>query len=122
MVTGCAPFFLLGLLGVAMGSWFFGSHVMARMTGLVTLTIFLGYFALLNWTAQSNIKIRQSRAGDEPPAPADADESSTNAENPIPFTDEDRREWVHYLRTEGLILRAGVVFLLLVIIILIFRK
>ncbi len=120
MVTGCAPFFLLGLLGVALGSWFFGTHYMARMTGLALLTIFLAYFALLNWTAQSNIKNR--KAGDDSQTSQESGGPHAEAGDEIPFTEEDRREWVHYLRTEGRILWLGVTFLILVLIILFFRN
>jgi hypothetical protein len=120
MVTGCAPFFLLGLLGVALGSWFFGSHYMARMTGLAILTIFLTYFALLNWTAQSNIKNR--KAGDDPKTSQESGDPHAEAGDEIPFTEEDRREWAHYLQTEGRILWLCVALLTLVLIILFFRN
>ncbi len=122
MITGCAPFFLLGLLGVALGSWFFGSHILARMTGLVFLTIFLAYFALLNWTAQSNIKNRRAGAEEDPHTPRDTSDAQAEAGDQIPFTEEDRREWAHYLRAEGRILWTGVAFLILVLVILFIRR
>ncbi len=106
MVTGCAPFFLLGLAGVALGSWFFGTHGAARFTGLGALVLFVLYFALLNWTAQSRL---ESRAKEN--AVPDEDEKEG-------FREEDRAEWVNYLRTEGRLLWMGVVFLLGVILLL----
>ncbi len=120
MVTGCAPFFLLGLVGVALGSWLFGSHYMARMTGLAILTIFLAYFALLNWTAQTNIK--NHRAGEEPKSSQESGDPHADAGEEIPFTEEDRREWAHYLRTEGQILWVAVTLLIIVLITLFIRK
>ena len=120
MVTGCAPFFLLGLVGVALGSWLFGSHYMARMTGLAILTLFLAYFALLNWTAQANIK--NHRAGEEPNTFQESGDPHADAGEEIPFTEEDRREWAHYLRTEGQILWVTVTLLIIVLIALFIRK
>ncbi|MBT3352523.1 MAG: hypothetical protein HOC91_00985 [Nitrospinaceae bacterium] len=117
MVTGCAPIFILGLLGVSLGSWFFGTHIAARLTGLVALAGFMLYFALLNWTAQSNIARKNTMEKSEP------DEKTTdNVEGDVPFTDEDRLEWNHYLKSEGRILWTGFVFLAVVIVALIVRK
>lgn len=116
MVTGCAPIFILGLLGVSLGSWFFGTHIAARLTGLVALAGFMLYFALLNWTAQSNIALKSTAAKTEP------DEKTTEGgDEEVPFTDEDRVEWAHYLKSEGRILWAGFVFLAFVIVTLIVK-
>ncbi len=112
MLTGCAPIFILGLLGVSLGSWFFGTHIAARLTGLILLEGFLLYFALLNWTAQSNQR-RSINSGSEA-ADIGQDGSPAGESDQAPFTDEDRAEWVHYLETEGRILWTGVVFLALV--------
>ncbi len=112
MVTGCAPIFILGLLGVSLGSWFFGTHIAARLTGLILLEGFLLYFALLNWTAQSN-QHRSINKGSEA-ADTGQDSSPAGENDQAPFTDEDRAEWVHFLETEGRILWTGVVFLALV--------
>jgi hypothetical protein len=109
MITGCAPIFMLGLLGVSLGSWFFGTHIAARLTGLILLDGFLLYFALLNWTAQSN---QRKRGAEVPDAAQGGSPARENGQ--VPFTDEDRAEWVHYLKTEGRILWVGVVFLTLV--------
>lgn len=121
MVTGCAPFFLLGLLGVALGSWFFGSHLMARVTGLLILAIFLTYFALLNWTAQINLRNREEQDGETSPDTQSSGSLHLDRDKRIPFTGEDRREWAHYLRTEGRLLWLGVFILVIVLIILIAR-
>lgn len=110
MVTGCAPIFILGLLGVSLGSWFFGTHIAARVTGLVALAGFMLYFALLNWTAQSNIALKNTLKKEEP------DEKTMDiGDGDTPFTDEDRVEWAHYLKSEGRILWTGFVFLAIVI-------
>lgn len=121
MVTGCAPFFLIGLLGVALGSWFFGSHLMARVTGLLILAIFLGYFALLNWTAQINLRNREEQHGEPSPSTQSAVSPHLDRDTRIPFTSEDRKEWAHYLQTEGRLLWLGVFILVIVLIILIAR-
>ncbi len=116
MVTGCAPIFILGLLGVSLGSWFFGTHIAARLTGLVALAGFMLYFALLNWTAQSNIARKNAEEKSEP------DENKTDTgDGDVPFTDEDRVEWTHYLKSEGRILWTGFVFLAIVIVALILK-
>ncbi len=138
MLTGCAPVFMLGLLGVSLGSWFFGTHIAARLTGLVLLLLFLLYFALLNWTAQSNIRIRKEKGegavaetdpGGQAPAETQAaggahsEEGEPPAETQAaggahteegeqsPFTEDDRAEWAAFLQTEGRVLWAGVIFL-----------
>lgn len=111
MVTGCAPVFILGLLGVSLGSWFFGTHIAARLTGLVALAGFMLYFALLNWTAQSNITLKNAVKQSE-----NDEKTADTGGGDIPFTDEDRAEWAHFLKTEGRILWAGAIFLVVVII------
>jgi hypothetical protein len=110
MLTGCSPVFLLGLLGVSLGSWFFGTHLAARITGLILLMGFLLYFGLLNWTAQSNIRMKKEHQDDSGPHQESSDPIHGD-ENQIPFTDEDRAEWHNYLRSEGRLLWAGLVFL-----------
>ena len=122
MVTGCAPVFMLGLLGVSLGSWFFGSHIAARLTGLFLLMAFMLYFALLNWTAQSNLRFRKNGGENPVEPPHGTGETPSGDEDPLPFTEEDRAEWVNYLRTEGQILWGGTIFLALVILILILKK
>jgi len=107
MVTGCAPFFLLALAGVALGSWLFGSHAAARFMGLGGLLLFLLYFALLNWTAQSRLRLRPFRQEEIPP------EKGADG--------EARAEWAGYLRTEGRMLWLGVGLLLAVILILVLK-
>jgi len=116
MVTGCAPIFILGLLGVSLGSWFFGTHIAARLTGLVALAGFMLYFALLNWTARSNIARKSAEEKLEP-----KEKTTDNGDDNVPFTDEDRVEWAHYLKSEGRILWAGFVFLAIVIVALIVK-
>ncbi len=121
MLTGCAPVFMLGLFGVSLGSWFFGTHLAARLTGLVLLLLFLLYFALLNWTAQSNIRIRKEKGegavaetdpGGQAPAETQAAGGAHSEEGEmVPFTEDDRAEWAVFLQTEGRVLWAGVIFL-----------
>ena len=112
MLTGCSPVFLLVILGVGIGSWMFGDHTAARITGLAALTLFLVYFALLNWTAQN----RQKREADAPDA-KDLYQEITGPHDDgarrAPFTENDRAEWRNYLKTEGRILWFGVGGLLL---------
>ncbi|MEE9274326.1 MAG: hypothetical protein V3V62_03335 [bacterium] len=115
MVTGCAPFFLLVLAGVAFGSWAFGGHTAARLTGLSVLALSLIYFALLNWTAQTQQKRRREGDGKgEREAPKTEEEST--------LSEEERAEWVIYLRSEGRILWAVVTILLAAILFLILRR
>ncbi|MEE9276410.1 MAG: hypothetical protein V3V62_13985 [bacterium] len=130
MLTGCAPVFMLGLLGVSLGSWFFGTHIAARLTGLVLLLLFLLYFALLNWTAQSNIRLREEKGGGEetgpggqPPAETQATGGAHTEEGEqAPFTEDDRAEWAAFLQTEGRVLWAGVIFLSATIAVLILKN
>ncbi len=121
MLTGCSPVFLLVILGIGIGSWIFGSHTAARITGLLTVTVFLVYFALLNWTAQN----RQKQESD---APREKDlyqeitgphDGGTRREL---FTEDDRAEWRNYLKTEGKILWFGVAGLLLALFYLAFKN
>lgn len=112
MLTGCSPVFLLVVLGVGAGSWMFGDHTAARITGLAAITLFLAYFALLNWTAQNRQKREADSAGEknlyqEITGPHD---DGARRER---FTEDDRAEWRNYLRTEGKILWFGVGGLLL---------
>ena len=127
---------MLGLLGVSLGSWFFGTHIAARLTGLALLLLFLLYFALLNWTAQSNIRRRRERGegaeadpggtgGTGGSAPAETQEAGgAHAEEgeTAPFTEDDRVEWAAFLQTEGRVLWAGVIFLGATILILILKN
>ena len=115
MITGCAPFFLLGLIGVAVGSWFFGSHIAARLTGLVFLALFVFYFALLNWTARRNLEIRNKNSEDKsPPPPSDLIRTGYPGES---LSDQEAQaEWGNYLRIEGRILWLTVTALIGVII------
>jgi hypothetical protein len=121
MVTGCAPVFLLGILGVSLGSWFFGTHFAARLTGLILLEGFLLYFGLLNWTAQSNIRFRPQREKTFPGDSSDSGNSTPEDNDQAPFTEEDRAEWYHYLETEGRILWTGAVCMALLIALLILK-
>ena len=115
MITGCAPFFLLGLIGVAVGSWLFGSHIAARLTGLVFLGLFVFYFALLNWTAQRNFEIRNKNSEDKsPPSPPNLARKGYLGESLS--NQEARAEWGNYLRIEGRILWLTVTALIGVII------
>ena len=115
MITGCAPFFLLGLIGVAAGSWLFGSHIAARLTGLVFLALFIFYFALLNWTAQRNLEIRNKKSKDKsPPLPSDLNRTVYPEESSS--DQESRAEWGNYLKIEGRILWLTVTALIGVII------
>lgn len=124
---------MLGLLGVSLGSWFFGTHIAARLTGLTLLLLFLLYFALLNWTAQSNIRRRRERGegaeagpgGTGGRAPAETQEAGgAHAEEGerAPFTEDDRVEWAAFLQTEGRVLWAGVIFLAATILVLILKN
>ena len=130
MLTGCAPVFMLGLLGVSLGSWFFGTHIAARLMGLALLLLFLLYFALLNWTAQSNIRLREEKGegaemgpGGPPPAETQAAGGAHTEEGEqAPFTEDDRAEWAAFLQTEGRVLWAGVIFLAATIAILILKS
>jgi len=121
MITGCAPVFLLGILGVSLGSWFFGTHFAARLTGLVLLEGFLLYFGLLNWTAQANIRFSPPKKGYFHGDPANSENLAPENEEQIIFTEEDRAEWFYYLKTEGRILWTGAVFLALLIALLIIK-
>ena len=114
MITGCAPFFLLALMGVALGSWVFGGHIAARLTGIGALALFLLYFALLNWTAQARARLREEErsGGAEGPAGDSRQEA---------MSEEAREEWHHFLRAEGQLLWLGVGVLLAVIGVLIWR-
>lgn len=114
MVTGCAPFFLLALAGVALGSWVFGSHIAARLLGLAGLALFLLYFALLNWTAQARIRLRREEKSGGAPGESGGARQEARSE-------EARGEWAHYLRTEGRMLWLGVGVLLAVILLLVLR-
>ncbi len=131
MLTGCAPVFMLGLLGVSLGSWFFGTHIAARLMGLALLLLFLLYFALLNWTAQSNIRIRKEKGeemgpgGPVGPPPAETQAAGgAHAEEgeQTPFTEDDRAEWATFLQTEGRVLWAGVIFLATTVAVLILKN
>ncbi|MEK6709617.1 MAG: hypothetical protein AABZ64_03480 [Nitrospinota bacterium] len=113
MVTGCAPFFLLALAGVALGSWIFGGHLAARLMGLGGLALFLLYYALLNWTAQARLKFRREEE--------EAEESPGQGSRPA-LRGEARAEWAHYLRAEGRMLWLGVGALALAIGALIARR
>ncbi len=112
MLTGCSPVFLLVILGVGIGSWMFGDHTGARITGLLAIIVFLAYFALLNWTAQN----RQKQESDTP-RKKDLYQEITGPHDDgarrEPFTEDDRAEWRNYLKTEGKILWFGVAGLLL---------
>ena len=116
MVTGCAPFFLLGLVGVALGSLLFGSHTAARLTGLGLLTLFLLYFALLNWTAQTRMRHRREAGPEETAPPPREGPAAAESE------EEDPAEWAHYLRTEGKVLWGMVFFLLAAILFLSLKR
>jgi hypothetical protein len=114
MVTGCAPFFLLALAGVALGSWIFGSHIAARLLGLGGLALFLLYFALLNWTAQARLRLRREEKTGGTPGESRGPLQEAMGE-------EARGEWAHYLRAEGRMLWLGVGVLLAVILLLVLR-
>lgn len=120
MITGCAPFFLLTLAGVALGSWSFGTHVAARLTGLTFLGAAILYFALLNWTAQKNLKKRKEERSENGPDPYPEREAHIQRLGEQTFTESDRKEWEHYLGMEGRILwgaagvLAAVIFYLIV--------
>ena len=92
MITGCAPFFLIALAGVALGSWSFGTHLAARITGISLLAVSILYFALLNWTAQNNL--RQRKDGREEPglAPYPEREARERPAGEAAFTASDRKE------------------------------
>ena len=115
MITGCAPFFLIGLLGVAVGSWLFGNHIAARLTGLVFLALFIFYFALLNWTAQRNLEIRDNYPENKSPPPP-SDLTRTEYPEETLADQEARAEWDNYLRIEGRILWLTVAALIGVIV------
>ncbi len=121
MLTGCSPVFLLVVVGVGIGSWMFGDHTAARITGLAVITVFLAYFALLNWTAQN----RQKQAA-QAPGEQDLYQEITGPHDDgarrEPFTEDDRAEWRSYLETEGKILWFGVAGLLLALIYLIVKN
>ncbi len=112
MLTGCSPVFLLVILGVGIGSWIFGDHIAARITGLLAITVFLSYFALLNWTAQSRQRQREND-----PREKDLYQEMTGTQNSDArrksFTEYDQTEWRSYLKTEGRILWFGIGGLLL---------
>ncbi len=120
MLTGCSPVFLLVILGVGIGSWIFGNHTAARITGLGAITAFLAYFALLNWTAQN----RQKQAADSP-REKDLYQEITGPHDEGTrreiFTEQDKAEWRSYLKTEGKILWFGVGGLLLALLYLILK-
>lgn len=112
MLTGCAPVFLLVVLGVGVGSWMFGDHTAARITGLAATILFLTYFALLNWTAQNRQKREADAAYEKNPYQEITGPHDDGARRER-FTEDDRAEWRNYLRTEGKILWFGVGGLLL---------
>lgn len=121
MITGCAPFFLIALAGVALGSWSFGTHLAARLTGISLLAAAIVYFALLNWTAQNNLRQGKSMEKESEAAPYPEREARERPAGEAAFTASDRREWNHYLRVEGRILWSAAGVLAAVILYLIIR-
>ncbi len=112
MLTGCSPVFLLVIVGVGIGSWMFGNHTAARITGLLAITIFLAYFALLNWTAQNRQK-QESGAAQEKDLYQEITGPHDDGTRRERFTEDDKAEWRTYLKSEGKILWFGVAGLLL---------
>ena len=114
MLTGCAPFFLIGLIGLAAGSWIFGTHVAARLTAITFLLIFLLYFALLNWTARTRmINKKNSKTEDIPTNPPSNEKT---------MTEQEKEDWYDYLGSEGKLLWLGVLVLLVAFLTLLIRS
>ena len=114
MLTGCAPFFLIGLIGLAAGSWIFGTHIAARLTAVSFLLLFLLYFTLLNWTARTRMKNKkESNIEDTKP------DTSSN-ENKI--TKQEKEDWYNYLESESKLLWLGVFVLLFAFLTLLIRS
>ena len=114
MLTGCAPFFLIGLIGLAAGSWIFGTHVAARLTAVSFLLIFLLYFALLNWTARTRMKDKKNSKPEEI--------TSNTTSNEKTLTDQEKEDWFNYLGSEGKLLWLGVFVLLAAFLTLLIRS
>tara|TARA_B100000686_G_scaffold26710_1_gene26076 strand:+ start:12593 stop:12943 length:351 start_codon:yes stop_codon:yes gene_type:complete len=114
MLTGCAPFFLIGLIGLAAGSWIFGTHVAARLTAVSFLLIFLLYFALLNWTARTRMKNKKNSEKEDIPANPSSNEKS--------MTEQEKEDWYNYLGSEGKLLWLGVFVLLFAFLTLLIRS
>lgn len=114
MLTGCAPFFLIGLIGLAAGSWIFGTHVAARLTAVSFLLIFLLYFALLNWTARTRMKDKKNSKTEEI--------TSNTTSNEKTLTDQEKEDWFNYLGSEGKLLWLGVFVLLAAFLTLLIRS
>ncbi|MED5579548.1 MAG: hypothetical protein VX794_05900 [Nitrospinota bacterium] len=114
MLTGCAPFFLIGIIGLAAGSWIFGTHIAARLTAVSFLLLFLLYFALLNWTARTRMNEKR-RTNSE-----NSIEDSSSTENEL--TTQEKEDWYNYLGSEGKFLWLGVFVLLVAFLTLLLRS
>jgi len=114
MLTGCAPFFLIGIIGLAAGSWIFGTHIAARLTAVSFLLLFLLYFALLNWTARTRMN-KKRRTNSE-----NSIEDSSSTENEL--TTQEKEDWYNYLGSEGKLLWLGVFVLLVAFLTLLLRS
>ena len=114
MLTGCAPFFLIGIIGLAAGSWIFGTHIAARLTAVSFLLLFLLYFALLNWTARTRMN-KKRRTNSE-----NSIEDSSSTENEL--TTQEKEDWYNYLGSVGKLLWLGVFVLLVAFLTLLLRS
>ena len=114
MLTGCAPFFLIGLIGLAAGSWIFGTHIAARLTAVSFLLLFLLYFALLNWTARTRMKNKKE---------LNIEDTTTDpSSNENKITEQEKEDWYNYLGSESKLLWLGVFVLLFAFLTLLIRS